>query len=288
MPDKFAATWVSHSSIGDFTNCPRSYFLKNMYRSPQSGHKIQIMTPSLALGQIVHQVLEGLSVLPVSERFTSTLLEQYEDAWKSISGEKGGFRSDQDEERYKERGRKMLQRVQQHPGPLKEKAVKLQADLPYYWLSEEDEIILCGKIDWLQYLPEQDAVSILDFKTGKHKEKAGSLQLPIYLLLTTYTQKRVVAGASYWYLDSEDEPEAQALPDLDEAHERVIAIAKKIKVARKLERFVCPQGKQGCRSCQPFEQILLGKAHFVGVGGYKQDIFTLIEEEKGSRESVIL
>jgi len=259
-----------------------------MYRSPQTGHKIQIMTPSLALGQVVHQVLESLSVLPVSERFTATLLEQYEESWKSISGEQGGFGSSQDEERYKERGRKMLQRVQRNPGPLKEKAVKLQADLPYYWLSEEDEIILCGKIDWLQYLPEDDAVSILDFKTGRNKEKPGSLQLPIYLLLTTYTQKRAVAGLSYWYLDLEDEPEEQELPDIDEAHEQIFAIAKKIKVARKLERFVCPQGKQGCRACQPFEQILLGRAHYVGVGNYKQDIFTLRDVEKTNRDSVIL
>jgi len=131
-------------------------------------------------------------------------------------------------------------------------------------------------------------VSILDFKTGRHKEKADSLQLPIYLLLTTYTQKRTVAGASYWYLDAEDAPEKQVLPDIDAAYECVFTIAKKIRTARKLERFVCPQGKKGCRSCRPFEHILLGNAYFVGVGGYKQDIFILIEEEKNTRESVIL
>src|SRR3989338_4911972 len=288
MRDTYTATWVSHSSIGDFVNCPRSYYLKNIYRNPQSGNKIQLMSPVLALGQVIHQVLEGLSVLPMHERFTISLLERYEQAWKNIVGERGGFQNDQEEERYKERGRRMLQRVQQHPGPLKEKAVKLQADLPYYWLSEEDEIILCGKIDWLRYLPEKDAVWIVDFKTGRNKEKSDSLQLPIYLLLTTYTQKRPIAGASYWYLDAVDAPEEQVLPDIDEAHERVFTIAKKIQLARKLERFVCPQGERGCRSCQPFEQILLGKAHYVGVGGYKQDIFTLAPITKDTRESIIL
>jgi len=30
--DKFAAIWISHSSISDFLKCPRSYFLKNIYK----------------------------------------------------------------------------------------------------------------------------------------------------------------------------------------------------------------------------------------------------------------
>jgi ATP-dependent helicase/DNAse subunit B len=65
----------------------------------------------------------------------------------------------------------------------------MKEDLPHYWLSEDDGIILCGKIDWLQYLPDTDSVHIVDFKTSKNKEKANSLQLPIYLLLVSNTQK---------------------------------------------------------------------------------------------------
>jgi len=63
--DKYTAVWTSHSSIGDFLKCPRAYFLKNMYKDPKTGRKIALVNPALSLGQIVHEVIEGLSVLPV-------------------------------------------------------------------------------------------------------------------------------------------------------------------------------------------------------------------------------
>ena len=49
--------------------------------------------------------------------------------------------------------------------------------------NEEENIILNGKIDWLEYVPEDDSIRVIDFKTGKNDEKEGSLQLPIYILL---------------------------------------------------------------------------------------------------------
>ncbi|QQS44706.1 PD-(D/E)XK nuclease family protein [Candidatus Roizmanbacteria bacterium] len=93
------------------------------------------------------------------------------------------------------------------------KAVKIKEDLPHYWLSEEDNIILCGKIDWLEYLPETDSVHIIDFKTSKYDEDGDSLQLPIYYLLVTNTQKREVSKASYWYLERNDDLTEKELPD---------------------------------------------------------------------------
>ena len=62
--DKYAALWVSHSSMTDFLNCPRSYFLRNIYRDKTTGKKISLISPALALVQVVHEVLESLSVLP--------------------------------------------------------------------------------------------------------------------------------------------------------------------------------------------------------------------------------
>ncbi len=54
MPDKYTATWVSHSSMGDFIKCPRAYYLKNMYKNPKTGKKIGIVSPALSLGSAVH------------------------------------------------------------------------------------------------------------------------------------------------------------------------------------------------------------------------------------------
>ena len=185
MPkDKYTAVWVSHTSISDFLRCPRGYFLKNVYKDPKTGHKIKVMTPHLALGQAVHAVLESLSVLPVDKRFSDEpLLAKYKREWQKVSGQQGGFQSEQEEAGFYKRGEDMLRRVMDNPGPIKTLAVKIQQDLPYYWLSEDENIILCGKIDWLEYLPDSDAVHIIDFKTGKVKEDENSLQLPIYKLL---------------------------------------------------------------------------------------------------------
>lgn len=288
VKDKYSAVWVSHSSIGDFLTCPRAYYLKNVYKDPRTGHKVQLMSPPLALGQAVHQVVESLSVIPTKDRFNEPLIPKFERIWKDLSGKKGGFESEEQERRYFERGKKMLKRVVDNPGPLNNLAVKINMDLPYYWLSEEDNIILCGKIDWLEYLADKDSVHIIDFKTGKGEEKSDSLQLPIYHLLVHNCQKRKVVKASYWYLDRSSELVSQKLPNLKESHKRILKVAKEIKLARQLERFKCPHG--GCRVCQPFEDIITGKAEFVGVNDYNQDIYILNKPlaQHSKEDSVVL
>lgn len=272
MKDKYSAVWVSHSSIGDYLKCPRAYFLKNIYRDPKTNHKIMLMEPPLALGQVVHDVLDTISALPVENRQLDSLLNLYEEKWKNVAGKRGGFPSPEEEKKFKDRGAKMIAKVMANPGPLKEKAIKIRQELPYYWLSEEDNIILCGKIDWLEYIPESDSVRIIDFKTGKFDEDEDSLQLPIYLLLAAHCQTKPIAGASYWYLDRDDAPTAVSLPTGEDATKRVMEHAKMIVLARKLDRFVCKQ-KDGCRVCRPLENIVNGKAQFVGMGGYNQDIY---------------
>ena len=85
---------------------------------------------------------------------------------------------------------------------------------PNFVLNEEDNIILCGLIDWLEYVEADDSVRVIDFKTGKNKEDEDSLQLPIYLLLLDALQKRRVSGAAYWYLEKNDAPTEMKLPDV--------------------------------------------------------------------------
>jgi len=275
--DKYLATWVSHSSISDFIACPRAYYLNNVYKDPKTGHKISITSPPLALGQAVHEVIESLSVLPVEKRFDKSLIEKFNIVWKKVSGKKGGFLNDEVEHAYKSRGEEMLRKVMKNPGPLKNLAVKINMDLPYYWLSEEDNIILCGKIDWLEYLEKSESVHIIDFKTGKKAEDKKSLQLPIYYLLVSNTQKRKVEKASYWYIDKSDEPIEQKLPDMEKSYKKILKIAKEMSLARKLNRFVCPH-KTGCYKCKPLEKVVNKKAEFVGVNEYKQDMYILNNE----------
>ena len=286
MPgDKFTAVWVSHTSICDFLTCPRAYYLKNVYRDPKTRHKIKLMSPPLALGQAVHEVIEALSVLPTADRFKESLVIKFENVWKKVSGRRGGFLNAEVEASYKKRGEEMLLRVMKNPGPLANPAVKIKEALPYFWLSEEKNIILCGKIDCLEYLPEIDSVHIIDFKTSKNEENDDSLQLLIYHLLVTRTQKRPVAKASYWYIDKSDELTPRILPDLAVAEQKILDIAIQIKTARQLQRFKCPY--DGCRCCEPMEAIIRGEAEYVGVDEYNADVY-IISSSAEEDDSMIL
>lgn len=290
MPDKFTAVWASYSSISDFLQCPRAYYLKNIYKDPKTGHKITLMNPSLALGQTVHSVLESLSVLPADERLTKIpLVARFEEEWKKVSGKKGGFFDVDSEYKYKKRGEDMLKRVYNNPGPIGRKAVKITSnDLPQYWLSEEENIILCGKIDWLEYLEDIDSVNIIDFKTGKKREEKNSLQLPIYHLLVHNCQKREVKKASYWYLETDDKPVEVDLPDLEEAHKKVLEVARKMKLARQLNKFSCPD--KGCFACMKMEKIINGEAELIGQDNFRRDVYILNRNSRDIKkdESVIL
>lgn len=284
MSDKYSAVWVSHSSMRDFTTCPRAYFLNNVYKDPKTGHKISIVNPHLVLGSVVHEVIENLSTIPTSQRFEEPLSVKFEQAWKKFAGKLGGFRSDEQEYEFKQRGIKMLKTVQDNPGPLENLAIKINMDLPHFWLDEAEEIILCGKIDWLEYLPEDDSVHIIDFKTGKKEEASDSLQLPIYHLLVANCQGRKATKASYWYLEQGSKLTSKKLPNLEKSKEKVLKIAKQIKLARKLNRFKCPGGADGCPSCRPLEQVISGQAEFVGISGYNQDTYVIHNDKVSSKE----
>lgn len=277
-PDKYSATWVSHSSISDFLKCPRSYYLRNVYKSPVTGHKMAVMTPPLALGQAVHEVIESLAVLPAEERLKISLVKKLDPVWLKVTGKKGGFKNYTIESEYRDRAITMLINLQENPGALTRPAIKIKAGsmgLPNFYLSEVDNIILCGKIDWLEYIPTTDSVRIIDFKTGKNEEKDSSLQLPIYLLLASNTQTKKVSGAAYWYLDRDDGIVDKELPEITESKDRVLSIARVIKTAREKAEFICPKG--GCNACRPYERVLKGEAELVGVSDTRQDIYILAD-----------
>ena len=276
--NKYGAVWVSHSSIGDFLKCPRAYYLHNIYKS-ENNRKINLVSPALSIGLAVHETLEGLAKYKVEDRFKKPLLESFEENWKKVSGKIGGFKTIAEEADAKERAKQMIERVAKNPGPLLNKTLKLKEEgsitLPNFYLSEEDNIILCGLIDWLEYVEEDDSVHVIDFKTGRNEENKDSLQLPIYLLLLNALQKRKVTGAAYWYLDNADAPVNMILPEVDGAREKVLSIARNIKKAREAGRFECPRGVKGCFSCQPYEKVLSGEAEFVGIGGYNQELYLI-------------
>lgn len=279
--DKYSAVWVSHSSMGDFIKCPRLYYLHNVYKDPKTNRKMTLVTPHMSLGIAVHNVLEGLGAYPAAERMSRDLRTQFEEEWLKVTGKKGGFLSQEQEDEFKARGKEMINVAIKDPRFLVNKRIKLpQSNMPCnFYLSEEDNIILNGLVDWIEYLPD-DTLHMIDFKTGKHEEKESSLQLPIYLLLCNALQKRRVSKASYWYLETDKMVEKE-LPDLDTAWRDVYAVAFKVKEAREKKEFLCPKGEDGCVHCRIYDEILKLKAgeesevEYIGVGGFNQDIYIL-------------
>lgn len=288
MADSYSAIWLSHTSIVDFQKCPRAYFLKHLYRDPKTGHKIKLVSPPLTLGQVVHEVIEQISVLPKGNRFDKPLMERFDQVWEKFSGRRGGFGNLTVENHYRQRGREMIARLTNYPGPLKELAVKINMDLPHFWLSKEDNLILCGRIDWLEYLPEEDAVGIIDFKTGQGAEEKGSLQLSIYQLIAQKCQERPVKRGSFWYLDRQNYPQEVDLPDENKVAKKIIKIGKEIRLAHRMDRFLCPQGEGGCPYCRPMEAVVRGQAEFVGLDEFGQDVYFLEGGNSGKIKSRIL
>ncbi len=285
MKDKFTATWISHTSISDYLRCPRSYYLKNIYKDRENGKKVQIVSPALSLGSAVHEVLEGLSQIPTEKRFDISPVVKFESLWQKFTGKLGGFDNSEKESATKERGKQMLRRVMDNPGPLSKLSVKLKQDFLYYWISEEDNLILCGKIDWLEYLKELDSVHIIDFKTSKKDENPGSLQLPIYYLLAKNCQTRPIEKLSYWYLEYDTMPSRMDLPDSDTASNKILEIGRKIKLARKLESFNCPNGKGGCIACRDLEVILQGGGEKVGESD-RHNLYYLARDSNNQEEEI--
>ncbi len=286
QPDKYSATWVSHSSMGDFIKCPRLYYLHNVYKDPNTGRKMTLVTPYMSLGIAVHNVVEGLGDYPSEERMNRDLLLTFEEEWGKVRGKKGGFSSEEQEHIFKERGIKMIETVINNPRFLTSKRIKLpRNEMPCnFYLSEEDNIILNGLVDWIEYLPD-DTLHIIDFKTGKHEEKESSLQLPIYLLLCNALQKRKVSKAGYWYLEN-DSFVSKELPSIDDAYTRVYEVALQVKKARDAKNFACREGESGCTSCRVYENILKFKKgekvpiEYVGVGGFNQDVYMEVKKDE--------
>ena len=278
MQDKYSAVWVSHSSMQDFLKCPRLYYLHNVYKDLATGHKVSIVTPHMSLGIAVHGVLEGLGDHPAPERMSRDLVGLFEKEWRGVSGKKGGFANEAEETEFKERGVAMLKNVERDPRFLLNKRIKLPRETmnPNFYLSDDEDIILNGLIDWIEYLPATDSLHIVDFKTGKREEQEASLQLPIYLLLCNALQKRAVTKASYWYLESDKVVEKE-LPDAQSAFRDVLDIALRVKAARVQNEFLCPKGDAGCIHCRDYELIRAKdpRAECIGAGAFKQDMYVM-------------
>jgi ATP-dependent helicase/DNAse subunit B len=266
----YGAVWLSPSSLSDFEKCPRLYFLRNVYKNPKTGRKIHVANPYMSLGVAVHRTIDSISSLPKDIRFTASLHGVFENIWKDISGEIGGFVNTEHESKFKEKGSAMITRIEKTPGPLKNYALKIKEKIPNMWLSETNLLVLCGVVDWIEVLFD-GSLHIIDFKTGKNDEE-GRLQLPIYYLLVKSYFKNEISRLSFWYLQKEDLPREAELPDVEETIKDLIKRGNEIRGFRKQKEILCSEG--GCSYCFEYEQVLRGKVKYVGVDTFmNRDVY---------------
>lgn len=300
--DKYKAIWMSHSSLCDYEKCPRLYYLHNVYKDPKTGRKINIASPYTTLGIAVHNVLENLINFKSEDRAKQDLLKNYEAEWQKIVGdnfELGGFESVEQEQEFKNRGISMLKNVMNDYKMLTQKTIPTKSYydgdmLPNYYISEQENIILCGNIDWIEYDEKNKNLKLIDFKTGKNEEKEDSIQLPIYKLLLTNLQKKwPVTNGYYWYLDNENSSEnlkekILSTELLEETKNRIIkngieirdkrfawsdARAEWIKLKNEEENFSC-SGSTYC-DCKKYKKIIDGEAKYIGIDMYGKDLYKI-------------
>ncbi|MFH0864003.1 MAG: PD-(D/E)XK nuclease family protein [Candidatus Gottesmanbacteria bacterium] len=266
------AVFISPSSISDFKTCPQTYYYRNVYRNPKTGLKIQIINPKLALGATVHDILAQFLHTQGIEKTKDQLLNILQRYWGQITGEKGGFKTEEEEKQYKERASKMLDIFWGNNHFREVQPVKLP-DFPKVYF--DDDLILTGKLDWIE-LETENKYHIIDFKTGENEERSDSMQLPIYAVLASNILKTSEIKASYWYLDRDADLKKFDLPDLKETTEKLKKIGYVIKNSRLTNSFKCSSGYESCWSCKDLLSISNGKGKLVSVDyNRKQEVYII-------------
>jgi len=96
-----ASIYLSHTSLSDFLKCQRAYYLKNVYRNSKTGFRMQVASPYLSLGSVVHDSVKWF--LDNQRQASWEQLEQkFRMLWLKYTGKKGGFFSKEEERLWKQ------------------------------------------------------------------------------------------------------------------------------------------------------------------------------------------
>ncbi len=267
--------WISHSAISAFERCPQSYYYQYQYRDPKTGNRIQIVSPYFSLGLSVHKVLEDLVLVPIEEREKISLKDNFNKVWSDYSGKMGGFVSQKQEKEFKKRGEKMIERVISTDF-LKRPSTQIKGGLPSIDLIPEKNIKLVGSLDWIEILPD-NSLHIIDFKTGKSKEKNDSLQLAIYNILAKEKLDKKVAKFSYWYLEKENKLTSKKMKLTDDLIESIKTKALEIKESVDGNNYPCHYNGS-CFACGDFKKIFNGEAEFLKTEQGKDHYYVINED----------
>lgn len=264
--------YISYTSLKDFLKCPNSYFLKNIYKDPKTGFRLQIASPYLTLGSTVHDSVKWF--LDMQGQVTKEqLIQKYRNFWLKYRGKRGGFNSLEEEATFGKRGLKMLDNFLNNAKGLEKSAPPVT--FPKYNLVED--IILIGNFDFVGEVPD-GTLHIVDFKTGANDEE-DTLQLYLYAILAEVNLEKPVSKASFWYLDREDAPREIVLDPLEPKLAWLKEKALELKKAIQEGNWVCIKGLEPverCRDCKDYQAVIEGKGELqFSDYRYKKDIYYL-------------
>ncbi|MBI2196176.1 PD-(D/E)XK nuclease family protein [Candidatus Daviesbacteria bacterium] len=267
------ALWISYTALKDFTRCPRSYYLKNRYRDPKTGNRLQVASAPMTLGSLVHDAIKWY-LLTGRVAGKDAVVAQYKNHWLKYRGKRGGFTSTKEEAEFGKRGLAMLDNFMKNVGSL-EPHVPLFDFLKFRL---DEKIILNGRVDFVGQLPD-GSLHILDFKTGS-KEEEDSTQLHTYAILAESHLQKPVSRISYWYLDRESVPKEAVLDSLEEKLTWLRDKALQIKRAIDENNWVCIEGGPPagglCNDCRSYQAIIDGKGEFqFSDEAFKKDVYFL-------------
>lgn len=261
------ALFISYTGLKDFLKCPRSFYLKNIYRDPKSGYRIQIASAPMTLGSLVH---DGIKWYLQTGRNAAkeAVVAKFRNHWLKYRGKKGGFASNKEEGEFGKKGLKMIDNFFENLGVLEE-------NLPAYDFFRyriDESIVLNGRLDFLGVLPD-GSLHVLDFKTGS-KDEEDSTQLHTYAIMAESYFQKPVGKISYWYLERDSAPKEAVLDPLEEKLEWLTEKCRQVQEAVKVGEWVCIGGK--CQDCKRYEAIIAGEGEFqFSDNDFKKDVYYL-------------
>ena len=247
--------YISYTSLSDFLKCPRAYYFKNIYRDKNTGYRIQITSPYLTLGAVVHDTIRWFLEMN-SQIIKENFEKKFRNLWLKFKGRRGGFIDDAQEAEFGKRGLKMIFNFL-------ENVKNLEKSVPFFDLIKypiDDNLILIGRLDYIGEMPD-GSLHLIDFKTGTQDEK-DALQLHIYAILAQNNLNKNVKKISYWYLDKDISPKEAVLDDLDEKLQWIKGKSREVKKAIEEGNWVCIKDPDLCRDCQDYEALLEGKGQY--------------------------
>ncbi len=272
------AIYLSYTSLNDFLRCPRSFYLKNVYRDPTTSFKLQITSPFLTLGSTVHDAIKWFLEAPNPKPPLEALLAKYRNFWLKYRLKRGGFLTEEEEATFGKRGIQMLENfyINYH----KLAALVAPIEFPKYPLAED--VILMGNTDYIGMLPD-GSLQVVDFKTGAHDEESR-LQLYIYAILAESNYQKPVSSVNFWYLDRESDLREVVLDPLEDTLKFLKDKALEIKDAIVEGNWVCVKGEGLCKDCRDYLAVIGGRGEFMfSDHRYKKEVYFLLASRNSKK-----